>query len=292
MINRLIMVIGLVALIGIAALAPSTSSALERQSPPGSAFCADKLAVDYSLPLQSLPPVPRPPRSGRLWFEPERVTLYSVANGAIRSLGDYFGYALAVNGPDGPPLFNLEVRTEFRRMHRNGEEGPVIRERRRILKGRKNGDELDFSLRLSGGTGLFRYRIEFARPGGPHLATYAEYVRVLRPHFAPLLKLSKASYRVGEQVLLQVQNRGTIEMMYGSDVTVERLTDGEWMQNPFGNAPVQRRAALLSAGRASRCYQLQIPNQTLAGRYRVSIVASSRRSKHPRRVYASFDVVQ
>jgi hypothetical protein len=142
--------------------------------------------------------------------------------------------------------------------------------------------------------GLYRVSVKIQKLGGPILASYRQFIRVLprRQNLAIAIR-GDSIFQPGETVVARIENRGTVEALLstGSGLTVERLEGEAWkrVERPEPPSVQFEDPEFLPGGRASRCSFFTIPTESVSGAYRFRAVVEARFGKR-RKVIAQFAV--
>lgn len=235
--------------------------------------CGDRVLTDYSHPLERLPANRLPGES--LSFAPRDVELK--AGRSVVVDGEPIAYALTLNRPDfgsGPRPANLDwvLSLGLEPIDRHGRPTAEA-ERRRWRIGRLSTSERQFGLRAD--PGLYRVSVGIRKLGGPVLASYRQFVRVLPSRWNLSISIRGGkSFRPGDTVTARIENRGTREVVLpaGSGLAIERLERGTWTAIVPEQAPsvMFEDPEFLAGGRASGCSFLAIPPDSTPGRFRFS----------------------
>jgi hypothetical protein len=235
--------------------------------------CGDPVLTNYAQPLDGLPDNRLPGES--LSFAPRDVELK--AGRSVVVDGEPIAYTLALNRPDfgsGPRPASLDwaLSLGLEPIDRQGRPTAEA-EPRRWRIGRLNTSERQFGLRAD--PGLYRVSVGIRRLGGPVLASYRQFVRVLPSRWNLSISIRGGkSFRPGDSVTARIENRGTREvgLPAGSGFAIERLESGTWT----AIVPEQVLSVMfedpefLAGGRASGCSFLAIPADSTPGRFRFS----------------------
>ena len=255
-------------------------------------ICGDRVLTDYAQPLDGLPANRLPGES--LSFAPRGVELR--AGRSVVVDGEPIAYTLALNRPEfgnGPRPAELDWALALRldAIDRRGRPTAEA-ERRRWRIGNLSSSELQYELQAD--PGLYRISVRIRKLGGPVLARYRQFVRILPLRWDLSVSIrGGGSFRPGDTVAARIENRGThaVVLPTGSGLKLERLEGGTWT----AIVPEQSPSAMfedprfLAGGRASGCSFLVIPPDSTPGQFRFSVDWQIGAGK-PRAVFRSFFV--
>jgi hypothetical protein len=265
---------------------PGAATAL---TPAEEEFCEPRVLVDYTAPLDGLPKVREPPKSGRLPFGPRRLSFLAgsepspFAPDEMVVAGSGITYRLSLTGARYGKRLAWIVESRLVRVNGNGR-GVRIAKRRSERVGFLRADSRVrptppriVGFRRVDEPGVYRYDIIFSSRAGRRLGRFSDYYRVVRDNSETRLVLNNSSFRVGDHVLEKIENPGTEPLAYGAGPgRFERLEGSSWVslefEDLFGRPNVVPAIAMILApGSASGCEFLgfEVPAGMTPGRYRV-----------------------
>jgi hypothetical protein len=279
-----------VAFVSLLAAAPAASAIAYEPEP---SFCKPALLRDHLEPLERLPKLPAPPRSGRLAFGPTSLRLEPLP--ALITGEGRVGYRLYLQRQGASVHPRWTVTTTLVRVDWQGRLVKTIaratRKVRTIDARRGAGVEFD----LSGAFGPYRVLSVFRSKAGEKLGSYGFYFRLVRPDESARLALNSRSYRPGQTVFARVDNFGTALVTYGVPYAIEQLSGSTWSKAPESpKGPWILPLYFSEPGMSGDCTGFWIPPSMPAGRYRMVKqidYALERTKDRTKFLTAEFDVV-
>lgn len=253
--------------------------------------CNDHVVRDYAQAFRRMRHVHPPPKAGVLPFAPQGTQFFQTSASQIQVTHGAFGYAFTASHPQRRVRLNWLVSTTITKVNQQGDVVRVVDRRHRRFNIVRDIRNLDFTVPLNTGVGVYRYEIQFRKLDGSKLASYSQYVRVLQPKFKAKLLLSPTTYRSGDLGLLQPVNNGSLAITSGEEVRVAKFEDGDWVPATEFSIPlVRRRVRRLDAGQAGTCEQFTIPAEVRPGIYRLEMRVTSLLGHKIRTLIARFSV--
>lgn len=232
------------------------------------ADCQTRTAVDYLAPFDPLVP-PHPPSRRPLSFGPPGFELDQLAPEQVVGSGGVFGYAANLKQPmsGAGRSLNWTVVARLQRLRVNGTLQETSKRRSWQIPDSQTLDGHIFALDVPR-PGLYRFSIQFSNKAGP-LSTFTQYVRGARRRLATSLLVDRTEYLPGDEVSIQVSNRGTEGVGYGEGGQLSMFQDGTWV--PLFSLPTggKRKGIVLGAGERGRCERFFLPVDLISGTYRV-----------------------
>lgn len=270
--------VGSVLLIAASMLA-AWGMSLEANASGAQFSCRNRVLVDYS---EALPGMPTDRLLGRGGLPSGPADLDLRAGRSVMVEGEPISFALVLDRPvsrDGRVkraakldwTFALTLDPVNRRGHPSG-----APEQRHWHVGQLRYPERRFDIRAD--PGLYRASVKIQKVGGPTVANYRQFIRVLPLRDKISIRIRDGgAYHPGDTVVARVENRGTREALLpaGSGLVAERLEGGAWVKaEANGETPsvMFEDPEFLLAGRASGCSYFTIPSNPSAS-YRFSVVA-------------------
>jgi hypothetical protein len=253
---------------------------------PADQFCVPTVLRDYEAPLESLPKVREPPRSGRLPFGPARLSFRAVADqpeaDALATEAEGIKFQFWLTGAElGPKDLDWDVTSRLARVDRAGNVLPrprlKVEHLGRLAVGR--GYEIGFG--RAGSHGLYRYDLVFRDPAGDVLGRFHRYYVVVSPNWNTQLVLNGTTFRPGDGVSAQIQNPGPYRLSYGLSFTIDRKEGDRWVGVPlatlFGESfAFPALGPILGPGEADGCSAgFTVPERMEPGLYRIVKVVST-----------------
>lgn len=242
--------------------------------------CEDRELTDYARPLKQMPASHLP--GGQLPFAPRDVEWRSGPSVVV--MDDSISYALALHRPISgnglvarPAQLNWAIGARVELVNDRGRSISLVR-RRQWRLGKLRYPERHLDVQVS--PGLYRVSLKIRKFGGPLLARYWQFVRVLPLRENLRVGLRGGShFKPGETLVARIENRGTTEarLPHGSGLAVERLQDGSWTRIEANEPPstVFEDPVFLLGGRSSECTFFPIPLEVSSGVYRFSGVVET-----------------
>lgn len=267
-----------IAVAGLACLA-QVAVAGAAGTPPDQ-FCVPRVLHDYEAPLDGLPSVREPPRSGRLPFGPARLTFNAVTDqmegDALATEAEEIKFRFWLSAAaQGPKELGWDVTSRLVRVDREGRERGRPRRKLEHL-GRlavAHGREIGFG--RAGQAGLYRYDLVFRDRAGELLGRYHRYYVVASPNWNTQLVLNGTSFRAGEPVRAQIQNPGPYRLSYGLSFSIDRKEGDQWVEVPLTPLLGEHFATImiglyLGPGEADACSAaFTVPDGMEPGLYRL-----------------------
>jgi hypothetical protein len=274
----------LIAVVGAACLvqaSPAGASGL-----PADQFCVPAVLRDYEAPLEALPKVREPPRSGRLPFGPARLRFAPVAGqseaDALATEAEGIEFRFSLSGAElGPKDLDWDVTSRLMRVDRAGNELPSQRRKVEHLGRLAVGRSYEVGFGRAGSHGLYRYDLVFRDRAGGLLGRFHRYYVVVSPNWNTQLVLNGTSFRPGDEVRSQIQNPGPYRLSYGLAFSIDRKEGDRWVGVPlatlFGEGFAFPALGLnLGPGEADGCSAgFAVPESMEPGLYRIVKVVST-----------------
>jgi len=268
----------LIAVVGVAWLLQA--SAAGASGLPADQFCVPAVLRDYEAPLDALPKVREPPRSGRLPFGPARLRFGPVAGqseaDALVTEAEGLEFRFSVSGAKlGPKDLDWDVTSRLTRVDRAGDE--LLRPRLKVehLGRLAVGRSYEIGFGRAGSHGLYRYDLVFRDPAGHLLGRYHRYYVVVSPNWNTQLVLNGTSFRSGDGVSAQIQNPGPYRLDYGLSFSIDRKEGDQWVGVPLATLFGEHFAFILiglslGPGEADGCSAgFTVPERMEPGLYRI-----------------------
>jgi hypothetical protein len=130
---------------------------------------------------------------------------------------------------------------------------------------------------------------------GKPLASFEEYVRVMKPSVAIKVGTSGEPVSPGHRVVGRLENLGTTIIQFEAPYAVEYFNGVEWVTVGPSNTVWPRYVGLLAAGAKGDCMSFDVPLGAIPGQYRfVKRVEAGLKSwsLEEQRVYGIFTVAE
>lgn len=240
--------------------------------------CRDRVLVDYAAPLAKMPG-DRLAR-GALDFGPRDVELRPGRSVIVER--EPIAYTLKLDraiSEQGhvlrPAHVGWGITLKLERVDRRGRPTGPPRERRWRVESLRYPER---HLGAQAGQGVYRISVTIRDLGGPTLASYRQFVRVLPLRRMLSVRINGDSqFSPGETVVARIENRGTTEALLplGVGLTAEHFEGGLWKKietepSPEATFPV---GEFIPPGRAARCSFFTIPADSTPGLLRLSALA-------------------
>jgi hypothetical protein len=247
---------------------------------PADQFCVPAVLRDYEAPLEALPKVREPPRSGRLPFGPARLSFGPVAGrpeaGALATEAEGIEFRFLLSGAElGPKDLDWDVTSRLARVDRTGNVLPRPRLKVEHLGRLAVGRSYEIGFGRAGYHGLYRYDVVFRDRSGEVLGRYHRYYVVASPNWYTKLVLNGTSFRAGDEIRAQIQNFGAYDISYGLGFSIDRKEGDQWVHVPltalFGEGIAFPAIGLiLGPGMADGCSAgFAVPEKMEPGLYRI-----------------------
>jgi hypothetical protein len=256
--------------------------------------CQDRVLIDYAQALERMPGDRLPGEN--LPFAPRDLKLRPARSVVVE--GEPVSYTLSLKRPIAgngdlvrPAQLGWVITMKSYSVDQSGRSLALVRERRwRVGKLRRPERPLDVRV----DPGLYRVSVKIQKFGGPILASYHQFIRVLpRRQDLNIAIRGDSIFQPGETVVGRIENRGTVEALLstGSGLAVERRVGESWERVEHAESPsVQfEDPEFLPGGRASRCSLFTIPTESVSGAYRFSALVETRFGKQ-RKIIGQFAV--
>jgi hypothetical protein len=233
-----------------------------------SEFCDSTTVRGNAAELERLPPLRRPPTSGRLPFLPN--TLRFSANDAFQVDEGTLGFSLRQSDGHRTEELGVTANTMLMRIDRRGEMLEPVGRFQERLSTLKGFETFPISFEVDK-PGLYRAKVVFEDDSGKLLAHYGAYFRLLRLVLhPPRLALNTRSLRPGQMVFGRVENFGTTSISYGAPYSIERWDGSTWITAPESpRGPWKRLLYVTRSGGTGACSTFQIPDTMQPGTYRM-----------------------
>ncbi len=236
------------------------------------AFCGDETVRDYRFPFRRMRALHEVPESGRLPFAPKGILL-KVLDDGLRVGPGAIGFALTDNAIGQDRLLNWRITAGLVRVDGRGRPGGLLKTRAwRLGTVDLHNEDGVLHLSVNGQPTFYRMDITFRNNTGKRLGRYAAYFRVVRPNVNVELVSSDQSLEQGQSLHARVENLGTESVAPDSRIYLEQFDAHEWHPVTSYLTPGRRPQirAVLPAGQAARCVEIQIPNEQGVGLYRIT----------------------
>jgi hypothetical protein len=253
--------------------------------------CNEQEVRDYSYFPRGMRPVHRPPYATRgLPFGAPGLEILSMAPAKVLTRSGKVGFYLRASAESvGGPGWLVESRLSV--VDRRGRHQRTLRRRVRTVYKTAKPAAVNLDFKVGGKLGFYRVDIEVYSLAGKGLVSYQDYFRVAKLIVDVRLGLDRDAYRADRNVLLRLENYGTVGVVYGYEFALEVFDGAAWRISPTGIAGWPQPAFGLGLGRAQPCQRFALPSELSPGRYRLIKKYSTTMgaSMHPAR--AAFDVL-
>lgn len=274
----------LIVIVGLACLAQASTAG--SSGLPADQFCVPTVLRDYEAPLEALPKVREPPRSGRLPFGPARLRFGAVTDRlqgeALLTEAQGIEFRFWLTGAElGAKDLDWDVTSRLVRVDREGNERPWPRRKVEHLGRLAVGRSYEIGFGRSGYHGLYRYDLVFRDRAGQVLGRYHRYYVVASPNWNTQLVLNGTSFRRGDGVSAQIQNPGPYRLSYGLSFSIDRKEGERWVAVPlntlFGEGfAFPALGLILGPGEADGCSAgFTVPAAMEPGLYRIVKIVST-----------------
>jgi hypothetical protein len=264
--KRLMTPVALVLVLISVTAAPPAVAVIYEPAPPG--FCERQTLHDYLRPLDRMPKLHAPAKTGQIGIGPQSLRLRSSSPFVVGS--STVGFTLAV--AQRKPLY-LPWSATASLVQVNGNGKPVGRPRHLeksvgLIRPFK-GDHFQFE--ISGKAALYRVTVAFWGASRQKLAEFGAYYRVLPPISRARLAANSLSYRPESIVFGRIENYGTLRVAYGVPFAIERLEGSTWVEAPESpDGPWILPLLFSLPGESGSCNGFWIPPSMPPGTYRMT----------------------
>jgi hypothetical protein len=212
------------------------------------------------------------PESGHLPFAPKGILLRVLDDG-LRVGPGAIGFALTGNAIDQDRLLNWRITARLVRVDRRGRPSGLLKTRAWGLGTIDLHDDARMlRMFVNGQPRFYRMNLSFKNSTRKTLGRYSAYFRIVRPNVDVELAVSDQSVGQGQSLYARVENLGTESVVPDSRIYLEQFDGNEWHSVTSYLTPGlrSRLRAVLPAGQAARCVEIQIPSEQEGGLYRIT----------------------
>lgn len=253
-------------------------------------FCQGTVGREFLRPARELPKLHRLPDSGRLPFAQGDVAVSSTFPEGIVLRGAYFGLVLSAEKVD---TVDWNIEGEVDRLSQKGRiRGRPSRHTWSIKTIGADSGERRIGFSQNTKFGLYKAEFTFRSSADQLLGSYAEYFRVVPRQVAARIDLRSDQLTPDSRLYLRLENRGTVPLLYGYDLRIERWSGNAWEMDPATPDSWTLEGVGLGPGAIGSCESVSL-GSPLLGSYRASKeVGTLSNSRRVWSVRAYFQIVE